>query len=115
MVISMDSDLINLNELKSLYGDDSAKELLEMSLHEGQDLITALKKSIPARDTASVAADAHQLKGMTATMTMTRLSELAYKLELSAKSQTWEECDSLVVMIDACFSELAQFLSKVFA
>jgi HPt (histidine-containing phosphotransfer) domain-containing protein len=111
----MESDLINLNELKSLYGEDSARELLEMSLREGRGLLGALKKGVPARDMNSVGADAHQLKGMSATMTMTRLADLSYKLEMSAKSQTWQDCDSLLEKIEASFAELEQLLSTSFA
>lgn len=111
----MASDLINLDELKSLYGEESTRELLEMSMSEGRGLITALRKSVPARNADSVSADAHQLKGMSATMTMSKVAELSYKLELHSKSQTWQECDSLIESIDSCFSEVEQYLKSVLA
>ena len=111
----MESDFINLDELKSLYGAESAKELLEMSLREGRTLIASIKKSLPARNVDAVGADAHQLKGMSATMTMKHLSELSYKLELSAREQTWTDCESLLAQLEAGFGELEQILSKSFA
>lgn len=111
----MESDLINIEELKSLYGDDSVKELLEMSLNEGRALIEALKENVPKQNGAQVAADAHQLKGMSATMTMNRVSELAYKLELCGKSQTWQESDVVLKDIDKLFKELEEYLQKVLA
>ncbi len=111
----MSSDLINLDELKNLYGDASVRELLEMSLGEARGLVNELKAKIPARNSSAVSADAHQLKGMAATMTMNRLAELAHKLEISSKSQNWDECDTLIVSVDACFGELEVFLKKVLA
>ncbi|MBX9724756.1 MAG: Hpt domain-containing protein, partial [Candidatus Obscuribacterales bacterium] len=109
----MSSDLINLDELKNLYGEASVRELLEMSLGEARGLVNELKAKIPARNSGAVSADAHQLKGMAATMTMNRLAELAHKLELCSKSQSWEECDTLLLSVDTCFAELEAFLKKV--
>jgi HPt (histidine-containing phosphotransfer) domain-containing protein len=111
----MESDLINLEELKNLYGDDSTKELLEMSMKEGRGLIDALKKSVPAHDAASVSADAHQLKGMSATMTMGKVADLSYKLELSSKSQTWQDCENLIKEIDSSFAAVEEYLRKKLA
>ena len=106
----METELINLHELKSLYGDDSAKELLEMSLSEGRGLIANLKKSVPARDASSVGADAHQLKGMSATMTMTKVADLSYKLEQCAKLDTWDGSEDLLSNIENCFSDIENYL-----
>lgn len=107
----MESDLINLDKLKSIYGDESTREIVEMSLKEGRGLLTALKKSVPARDAAAVAYDAHQLKGMSATVTMARVADLSYKLETCAKNQTWQDCDQLLDTIEACFSELESIIN----
>ncbi|MBX9687419.1 MAG: Hpt domain-containing protein [Candidatus Obscuribacterales bacterium] len=109
----MQSDLINLEELKNLYGEDSVKELLELSLSEARGLIDGLKGSIPRQDANAVAADAHQLKGMSATMTIQVLADLAYKLENAAKSNNWAETESLVKEIENRFGELELFLKSV--
>jgi HPt (histidine-containing phosphotransfer) domain-containing protein len=111
----MDSDLINLDELKSLYGEDSVRELLEMSLNEARELIARLKISVPARNAASVSADAHQLKGMSATMTIKRMSEFSYKLEQCGKTKNWDDSDSLLASIVSTFTELEQYLLKELA
>lgn len=102
----MTADLINIEELKTLYGEDSAKELLEMSLSEARTLIDSLKKSVPQMDAAAVGADAHQLKGMAATMTMVRLSELSYKLEQCAKTKIWDGAGEILQGLESCFAEI---------
>ena len=109
------SELINVEELKSLYGDDSVKELLEMALKEGRSLIDSLKVAVPNRNASVVAADAHQLKGMSATMTMNPVSELAYKLEMAGKSESWEGTDEVLQKVEAMFKELEDYLQKVLA
>lgn len=111
----MENELVNLEELKKLYGEDSVKELVSMSLKEAGTLIEGLRKSVPARDASAVCADAHQLKGMSATMTMSKVADLAYKMELCAKSQTWDECETLLQSVESCFAELEIILSKVLA
>ena len=111
----MESDLINLEELKSLYGEDSVRELLEMSLKEWRTLVDSLVKSVPARDAATVAADAHQLKGMSATMTMNKVSAEAYKLEIAGKTNSWDDSDAALQSIVTMFSDLEVFLTKVLA
>lgn len=102
----MTTDLINIEELKNLYGKESAMELLEMSLGEARSLIDSLKKSIPEMDFAQVGADAHQLKGMAATMTMMRLSELSYKLEQCAKNKSCEGAEQLLESMESCYQEI---------
>ncbi len=111
----MDSELINLDELRSLYGEDSVRELLEMSLKEGRTLIDSLKTAVPAKNAAVVAADAHQLKGMSATMTMNKLSAEAYKLEMVGKNNSFDGSDVMLANIVSMFADIEQLVTKVLA
>lgn len=111
----MENDLINLDELKTLYGEESVKELLEMSLKEARGLIAGLKTSVPAKDASAVGSDAHQLKGMSATMTMNKVADLSYKLEQCAKSGSWTESANLLKNIELSFSKIEEFLRKTIA
>jgi|688.fasta_scaffold816640_1 HPt (histidine-containing phosphotransfer) domain-containing protein len=108
----MKSDLINLDELRNLYGEDSVRELLDMSLKEARGLIDGLRSSVPRHDASAVGQDAHQLKGMSATMTMTRVADLSYKLEQCAKNDAWDDSQSLLQNIESSFAELEEFLKK---
>ena len=108
----MTSDLINLDELTSLYGEESVKELLDMSIKEADALIATLKVAVPAQNAEAVAADAHQLKGMSATMTMRSLSELAYKLEMAAKSRSWQGSAEILAEIEARYAEIQKVLNR---
>lgn len=106
--------IIRLDELNSLYGADSVKELLGLSLSEARTLIAKLQTAVPAKDSQSVIADAHQLKGMAATMTIDRMAELSKKLEHAAKDNTWNDSPQILSEIQSCFQELEQYLKANF-
>lgn len=108
------NQIIRLDELKALYGEDSVRELLELSLGEARTLIDQLEKGIPAKDARTVSADAHQLKGMAATMTIDRMAELSKKLEFAAKDDVWDDSPQLLADISKCFQELQDYLKVAF-
>lgn len=108
----MKNGLIDFNELTTLYGRDTARELLEMSIKEGNTLIGQLRTSVPARRSGSVAADAHQLKGMAATMTMESVRDLSYQLEQCAKSDTWDSSEELLQKLILSFAELEKLIAE---
>lgn len=108
------NEIIRLDELKALYGEDSVRELLELSLGEARSLIANLEKNVPAKNQQAVNADAHQLKGMAATMTIDKLAELSKQLEFAAKDNVWDESPRLLEGISKCFAELEEYLKTTF-
>lgn len=107
-------EIIRLDELKSLYGEDSVRELLELSLGEARSLISNLNQTVPAKDRQSVSADAHQLKGMAATMTIDKLAELSKELEFAAKDDVWDDSPRILTEISETFNELETYLKATF-
>ncbi|MBX9568517.1 MAG: Hpt domain-containing protein [Candidatus Obscuribacterales bacterium] len=103
-----------MDELKSLYGEDSVRELLELSLGEARTLISSLEIAVPAKNQQAVSADAHQLKGMAATMTIDRLAELSKELEFAAKDNIWDDSPRILSDISKTFIELEQYLKTAF-
>lgn len=108
-------EIIRLDELKSLYGEDSVRELLELSLGEARSLISSLEQAVPAKNAQAVSADAHQLKGMAATMTIDRLAELSKELEFAAKDDIWEDSPRILSDISETFKELEHYLKTTMA
>jgi HPt (histidine-containing phosphotransfer) domain-containing protein len=112
--IMASKEIIRLDELKSLYGEDSVRELLELSLGEARTLISSLEIAVPAKNQQAVSADAHQLKGMAATMTIDRLAELSKELEFAAKDNIWDDSPRILSDISKTFIELEQYLKTAF-
>lgn len=104
---------IDLEALKSMYGADSVRELVEMSLGEADKLVEALSKNIPLKDVDAVTRDAHQLKGMASTMTLTKIFEFSRDLEKAARSYDWDQTISLLESIKDSLADLEAFLRPV--
>ncbi len=109
----MTSSLIDLEALKSMYGEDSVRELVEMSMGEAGKLVESLSENIPRKDIDGVTRDAHQLKGMASTMTLTKIFELSRDLEKAARVYDWDETMSLLQGIKGCLVELEEYLRPV--
>lgn len=109
----MTSNQIDLEALKSMYGEDSVRELVEMSLGEAEKLVESLSQKIPQKDVDAVTRDAHQLKGMASTMTLTRIFEFSRDLEKAAKNQDWDNTAQLLSSIKECLADLEAFLRPV--
>jgi HPt (histidine-containing phosphotransfer) domain-containing protein len=96
-----------------MYGEDSVRELVEMSLGEADKLVESLSENIPAKDIDGVTRDAHQLKGMASTMTLNRIFELSRDLEKAARSYEWDETVALLESIKEALLDLQEYLRPV--
>lgn len=108
------NEIIRLDELRALYGEDSVRELLDLSIGEARSLISQLQKGVPSKDQRTVSADAHQLKGMAATMTIDSIAELSKKLEFAAKENVWDGSEKILADIVLRFNELEAYLKAKF-
>ena len=105
--------LIDLQSLKSMYGADSVQELVAMSMDEAGKLLESLARNIAVKDSAEVTRDAHQLKGMAATMTLTQIFELSRKLEKAAHDGQWEQTSTLLSEIQTAVHDLQAYLKSM--
>lgn len=104
------SSQINIEALKSMYGEESIKELVDLSMDEAGKLVDNLGRNIPLKDTDEVTRDAHQLKGMASTMTLVQIFEFSRELERLAKDGHWVETDNMLTEIKRCLTELEEYL-----
>lgn len=107
------SSQINLEALKSMYGEESVKELVDLSVDEATKLVDSLGRNIPQRDIDEVTRDAHQLKGMASTMTLSQIFEYSRDLEKAARDGKWDQTNNLLGEIRRCLAELQEFLKSV--
>ncbi|MBY0550579.1 MAG: Hpt domain-containing protein [Candidatus Obscuribacterales bacterium] len=104
------SSQINIEALKSMYGEESIRELVDLSMDEAGKLVDSLGRNIPLKDTDEVTRDAHQLKGMASTMTLSQIFEFSRELERHAKDGQWVETDNMLAEIKRCLVELQDYL-----
>jgi HPt (histidine-containing phosphotransfer) domain-containing protein len=107
------SEPFNLAKLKELYGDDTVKELIEMSLDEARGLIADLDKGISERNSKVVAAAAHQLKGLALTMTIHSLNTISLAIEGEAHREDWERVAGKQVELKQAFNEFEQYVGSI--
>lgn len=111
--MSTASEPFDLEKLKELYGDETVKELIEMSLTEARGLIDDLDKGIHDRNGKVVAAAAHQLKGLALTMTIHSLNTLSQAIEQETQRENWEGVAGKQVELKQAFSVFEQYVESI--
>lgn len=74
---------VNLDQLKQNIGDDKSllQELIDIFIHTGPDMITAIKAALTAQDAKALTRAAHALKGTAGNFGAETVVRLAAKLE----------------------------------
>jgi HPt (histidine-containing phosphotransfer) domain-containing protein len=104
---------LDLDGLKKLYGDDTVKELLQMSVDEARGLLDQLDDGIKGKDSKSVAAAAHQLKGLASTMTIEQMATLSFDVENQAKQEQWDAVADTACNLKSLFQSFENFVTDV--
>ncbi|HEY9730472.1 MAG TPA: response regulator [Drouetiella sp.] len=104
---------INVVKLTSLYGEQGMPELLHSFLGESEKLIKSIKHHISQRNDKDLATEAHQLKGLSAVMTVEAMEKLSQELERAARQSSWEQADEICVRLDACFETVTNFIKTL--
>jgi HPt (histidine-containing phosphotransfer) domain-containing protein len=101
---------VDLRALHELYGRETTLELLTMSVKEARELLAIIWTGIPQCQEREVADAAHQLKGLSLTMTMADMSDLSLELEKNARQGNWEEAAALHARLVTCFAALESYV-----
>jgi PAS domain S-box-containing protein len=90
---------IDMSRLQGMFGDDKTliHELLTAFLESLNDILARLGVATASRDTEETRKVAHELKGSCANMGAQRLSEIAFEIEMMAKSGSpdWSQAEAL--------------------
>ena len=97
--------LINFELLADYFGDEPEAISRLLTLFEATSgvLLKKLGKAVEARDTATVGAVAHELKGSCGNIGVERMAHIANALENAALAQQWAEADSLQTHLALAF------------
>lgn len=104
---------LDLESLTSLYGEESVRELIEMSVVESDKLLEKIDAGITNCDAQAVSHDAHQLKGLASTMTMRAVYALARQLESKVKEGDWRDTPELFALLKQAIAELKHYVKPV--
>ncbi len=106
---------LDLNSLNKLYGYETVKELLSMSLDEARGLLKDVDEGIVAGESKAVMAAAHQLKGLAATMTIHGMAQLCATLEKEASRYEWDEARKTRAALDQSFACVEKYIKQILA
>lgn len=104
---------LNVVKLNSLYGEQGMPELLHSFLGESEKLLKSIKHHIGEHNDKDLATEAHQLKGLSAVMTVEELEKLSLELERAAKESSWEQADEIYLRLNCCFSTVTNFIKRL--
>jgi HPt (histidine-containing phosphotransfer) domain-containing protein len=105
----------DIDSLYDMYGKETVAELLQMSVDEARGLLDQIARGIEQRDTKSVMAAAHQLKGLASTMTINNLAKLSFELETSARQEQWDDIPATTSRLETEYRQLADYVNEVLA
>lgn len=111
-MLPQDEELpINLQRLQQVTRGKVAmqKRLLEIFFSAAQGDIAALKEAIANQDFPTIEHKAHQLKGSSANVGITKMSIVAAELQKQAHQQTLSESNQLINEIENYLQKAQQF------
>jgi HPt (histidine-containing phosphotransfer) domain-containing protein len=102
---------VDVATLNRLYGEETVKELLEMSVKEARDLVGQITDAVGTRDSKAITAAAHQLKGLASTMTIGDLATVSYEIEQAARQEQWDAIKEKQKSLQKIFDDIDQFVT----
>ncbi len=103
----------DIQGLYDMYGQDTVAELLQMSVDESRGLLDQMIEGTRDRDSKTIMAAAHQLKGLASTMTINELAKLSFELESSARQEQWDSIQDTLTRLESEYQRTAQYVSEV--
>jgi histidine phosphotransfer protein HptB len=103
---------MNINKLAENLGlePDEYLEVLELLVDSGKADINSLEEAITAGSAEGVVAAAHSIKGASANLGLTELSEAAKDMELNAREQNLDGMAEKIQVLKAKFEPVAALL-----
>ena len=100
---------MNINKLAERLGlePEDYMEVLELLVDSGKADITSLEQAIAAGSAEEVVAAAHSIKGASANLGLTELSEAAKDMELNAREQNLDGMSEKIQILKAKFEPVA--------
>lgn len=104
---------VEVDKTLSRFGDDSSEIYAKfLKRFPDEDRITPIKDAVSENDLEKLSQTAHKLKGVSANLGMTALSEAARTLELKAKNGSAEGADEDIKLIEKLNREICRIISE---
>jgi PAS domain S-box-containing protein len=103
---------IDLNQLNELYGASEITEILKMFLVESEQLMKNINTKLDKKESAELANEVHQLKGLAAVMAAEQMAQCAARLEKAAKESSWDLANSIQNELDREFIRVTKFVKS---
>ncbi len=106
---------IDMAALEAMIGPDAEEFLIEMTpifLEDTKPLLQQLDEAINNNDVDSIKRVAHTLKGTSASLGMTQLSQLSKEIELIAKANTVAKASDKLIAIEAEYARILSVLAS---
>lgn len=104
---------VEVDKTLSRFGDDSSEIYIKfLKRFPDEDRITPIKDAISENDLEKLSQTAHKLKGVSANLGMTALSESAHVLELKAKNGSAEGADMDIKLIKKLNDDICRIIRE---
>lgn len=108
------SEMINnehLGMLKEVIGDD-LKEILQTFLDSAPDTLSQIQQAVSSGSAVDLRLHAHTLKGSSANVGATQLSELSLVVENMAKEENVDDAEAKVAEISTELNQVMDYLQN---
>jgi len=105
-----------LEEFRRAMGDKGSQmvtELVQVFLEDAPQLLETLRSALATGDLEEAQRTAHTLKGTSATLGATRLSELSAKLEVSIRTDQFENLQTMLSRVEAEYERVKPALQAL--
>jgi two-component system sensor histidine kinase/response regulator len=106
---------VELDVLFSVFGKDLIADLLVDFIAEADEQMIALRKAVIEKDLPTIKFLIHDLKGTSATIYATNLTEQSFAMEQYAHSETqidWKKIDSHLQPVESAWKAVRDYLAK---
>ncbi|MDE6746812.1 MAG: Hpt domain-containing protein [Oscillospiraceae bacterium] len=104
---------VEVDKTLSRFGDDSSEIYIKfLKRFPDEDRITPIKDAVSENDLEKLSQTAHKLKGVSANLGMTALSESAHVLELKAKNGSVDGADMDIKLIEKLNEEICRIIRE---
>lgn len=103
---------VEVDKTISRFMDNSEIYITFLKRYPDEDRITPIKDAVSERDFEKLSQTAHKLKGVSANLGMTELSEAAHRLELQAKEQSDENIEDNMKLTEKLYGEICRIIKE---
>ncbi|MDE6762095.1 MAG: Hpt domain-containing protein [Oscillospiraceae bacterium] len=103
---------VEVDKTISRFMDNSEIYITFLKRFPDEDRITPIKDAVSEKNFEKLSQTAHKLKGVSANLGMTELSEAAHRLELQAKEKTEDNIEENLDLTEKLYEEMCRIIKE---